>query len=357
ILQRISDFVPAWQHIPNSHSPPDFEFIPHHILACSLVCRTWYSIFYPALWTVYDGHAMSNVRPHLPTPSPSSSASSKHDDYDIWWTSVPKHLLISQSPRFRIFFDPGSRHASNVLSFQCRQLVDMSLHGSCTTARHLLSMNPRLKRLAWSGPTPYLGELSPLDTNALMLLEPGQGCQLESLMLRNWDVSDGRLLRGLSWVSKSLVRLTLRDIQGLDNVDHGVRGTNDAGDAEEAGGVVNTAEQTNIENGHPRDRLQLDQSEQSEQQHQQSLVLHSLVELTVDCEWLENLALLEFIAECCPRLEALRLSVALLDDEAMIGRLEKVLVEQGRFQHKHISATGIDYSLGATQFDGSGTVA
>ncbi|KAK3822954.1 MAG: hypothetical protein J3Q66DRAFT_366175 [Benniella sp.] len=387
ILDRVSDFVPSWKFVSCYRTLSEFEFYPHDTLACALVCRTWYSIFYPTLWSVYDGRAMSRIPPsprrHASQDKDTSSNSSSRN---ISFASVPKDLLTLQSPRFRIFIDNGPRQISDIASFQCRQLMDLTLYGSFPRSRHLLSMNPHLKKLTWYGEVPFSGMLSDLDIDALLSLAKRngriqvrgkKGMGLEELHLNQWDVSEGRLIRVLQWLSKGLVRLTLKNIQGLDSLSlphetpttggkvlNEMENTGDEREDEEVEEVMergqndNDAEQCTMQRPtHPHHHQQQQQQqheeeegqEEQEQEKQQrkSLVLDHLQELTIDCEWVENQVLLEFITECCPKLTSLHLSDAMMDDQAMIDSLEDALAaRRGRLQ-KAMTSCGIQYRLDA----------
>jgi len=387
ILDRVSDFVPSWKFVSCHRTPSEFEFYPHDTLACALVCRTWYTIFYPTLWSVYDGRAMSRIPPS-PRGHPGQDNDVSNASRNISFASVPKNLLTLQSPRFRIFVDNGPRQISDIASFQCRQLMDLTLYGSFPRSRHLLSMNPHLKKLTWYGEVPFSGMLSDLDVDALLALAKrnGRGVQvrgrkcmgLEELHLNQWDVSEGRLIRVLQGLSKGLVRLTLKNIQGLDSLSlsremattggkvlNEVENEGDEHEDEEVKEVIERGQNnsdpeqwtmqrpTHPHHHHHHQQQQQQQEEEQEQEQEQEklqrkgLVLDHLQELTIDCEWVENQALLEFITECCPKLTSLHLSDALMDDQAMMDSLEDTLAaRRGRLQ-KTMTSGGIQYRLDA----------
>ncbi|KAF9363842.1 hypothetical protein BGX34_003175 [Mortierella sp. NVP85] len=328
ILDRVSDFVPSWKHASQ------------------------------------DNDASNSSR-------------------NISFASVPKDLLTLQSPRFRIFVDNGPRQISDIASFQCRQLMDLTLYGSFPRSRHLLSMNPHLKKLTWYGEVPFSGMLSDLDVDALLALAKRngrvqvrgrEGMGLEELHLNQWDVSEGRLIRVLQRLSKGLARLTLKNIQGLDSLSlpretpttggkvlNEVESAGDEREDEEVEEVVergqsdSDAEQWTMQRPiHPHPHQQQQEEEQEDQgeqeqekQQRKGLVLDHLQELTIDCEWVENQALLEFITECCPKLTSLHLSDALMDDQAMMDSLEDTLAARRGCLQKTMTSGGIQYRLDA----------
>lgn len=361
ILGRVSDFVSTWDVVSSYGTPSDYEFYPHDIIACSLVSRTWYNVFYPTLWIVHDGCAMSRVplsKRLVQDVVNTNNTNINSYNYNTSFASVPEDVLIAQSPRFRIFVDGGSRCTNNITSFKCRQLIDLTLYGACPRAAYLLSMNPDLKRLTWNGAVPFSGMRSELETDTLMALKRGKGKGLESLTLKQWDVSEGRLLRVLQWTCKSLVRLTLKSIQGLDSITliqdeqaitcgGDVLEAEDAGDMEQVKGLrcMDTAKQPPWGQQLQQQHQQEDEDEKA-RRRQRDLVLDHLQELTIDCEWPENETLLEFITECCPNLKILDLGDALLDDTDMIARLENVLTRRGILRDKRASAIGMQYRLG-----------
>ncbi|KAI8603764.1 hypothetical protein EDD21DRAFT_422967 [Dissophora ornata] len=283
ILGRISIYVPAWTPYHHSDNRISYYYHPQDLVACSLVSRTWYHIFYHQLWTVFDGEAMSGKLAH-------------GNDRDANKTPVvvPEELLMAHSPRFLIFTNYNGRIGG---IFQCRQLIDLTLHRACPRALHLVRMNPGLKRLTWYGAIPYSGQLSDLESYALSCLD-----QLKELTLEQWDVSKGRLLQTLRKNSNSLVKLTLRRIQGLDIL-------------------------TEEMDEHIEDRTTGKTSDDDAEKKGQGLVLGQLVELTVDCEWAENRALLDLITRCCPNIERLQLSDELVSDTWMMSQLEPALAE------------------------------
>lgn len=244
--------------------------------------------------------------------------------------------------------------------------MDLTLYGSVPRSRHLLTLNPHLKKLTWYGEVPFSGVVSELQVNALLALSESKGEKdkgLEELCLRQWDVSEGQLVRILQGWSKSLVRLTLKHIQGLDDLklppltQETVPPTNPTG-----GKVLNEIE--NAGGDDDEEVVEKGQSEMSgtdqwkiqrplqheEQERQEGLILERLQELTIDCEWVENRALLQFITECCPNLTNLHLSDALMDDKAMMGRLEDTLAarqqQEGGLQ-KTMTSVGIQYRFDA----------
>ncbi|KAF9356595.1 hypothetical protein BGX26_005054 [Mortierella sp. AD094] len=236
---------------------------------------------------------------------------------------VPEELLIAQSPNFRIITNFIPRF-SGIL--QCRQLKDLTLHRACPRSLHLVNTNPALKRLNWFGPIPYSGFLSDLESDSMSNLV----C-LEELSLQQWDVSARKLVPILRRNCKTLKKLSLKLIQGLDAI---IDSTS-----------VSDLEVQDISKSEEENSVAFEQSE-GVTTFQAPLVLEQLEELTVDCEWPENLGLLDLITKCCPRLKALHLSETLVDDKAIMNRFEDRLKESRpllRKEERRRSVSGIRY--------------
>ncbi|KAG0064306.1 hypothetical protein BGZ89_009218 [Linnemannia elongata] len=356
ILSRVSLAIPAWELILDNENnnnnndindrfsdstPPRYRFTPTTLIACSKVCRAWYSIFYPALWTLYDGHIMSPFR-----SSPSACYSS--DEFLTTTTtgatgsrrttySIPDDTILANSDHIQTILNDhrrlfGRRH------YECPKLTDITLYGTSPGLVHLVrSHGSQLRRLKWVGNVPFSGMLEDIELDCLETLT-----RVEELVLVQWDVSaretcedssegDGcweegktkRRGKGLIEVlaqtcSKTLRRLTLQHVQGLDDLpldlDHfsSISGNSNSNVRDSSKGGRDT-------------------------------VLEQLEELVVDAEWAENQALIHFLigqpstpptttsnntntlTSFCPRLKRLDLGAGLLEDPEMMARLEKVL--------------------------------
>ncbi|KAF9983529.1 hypothetical protein BGZ65_001693 [Modicella reniformis] len=369
ILHRVSDYVPCWKNQGGAFA--DCQFDPYDIIACSFVSRTWYNIFYPTLWTIYDGRAMARVSSRKKLNSNSSNnANNNNNTNNNLFTAVPEELLIAQSSRFRIFinnrptryniFKPATAAAAG---FQCRCLIDLTLYDTNPHSLHLLKSNVGgLKRLTWCGSIPFSGMLSDLEADVLLTLggavkvgreKGGGGGRLEALTLQQWDVSEGRLIRVLRQNARTLVHLTLKGIQGLDSLTW----SKDEGEGEGQPSDETTLmrpKEAGDDNDNDNDEEEKIYEKKNGQQQQQAMVLDRLEDLTIDCEWAENQALLKFITECCPHLQTLNLSDSLLDNEAMIIRLEDRLTAQQLLQQKRMDpASGIQYILNRSFADES----
>ncbi|KAG0048932.1 hypothetical protein BGZ83_006198 [Gryganskiella cystojenkinii] len=258
ILVRLSCYVPSWAPISSRpRTDDDYEFTPRDLLSCSLVCHLWYSVFYPELWIVYDGEIMS--------PSTASMYQRRPHHFP-----VPEELLFAQSAHFRIFTRYTGRIPSYSTSsrFQCRELVDLTLHGTSPQSSLLIQMSSwTLKRLTWMGAIPYSGMLSTLETYYTADL-----ARLESLTLYQWDLSEQALIPILDKNRGTLQKLVLKSVQGLDCIPDG-------------------------------------------------LELRELKELTLEGEWGENTCLGELVKRC-PALERLNLEGYLAQSSAAVdGRV------------------------------------
>ncbi|KAF9113113.1 hypothetical protein BGX27_002178 [Mortierella sp. AM989] len=303
ILEHISGFVPAWSFSLFNDS---YLFTPLDLLACSLVSRTWYCIFYPHLWKIYDSESMSFSR-----------------QTSRGYYLVPEQLLIAQSPNFRILTNFIPRF-SGIL--QCRQLVDLTLHRTCPRSLHLVRTNPSLKRLTWFGAVPYSGVLSVLESDSMSNLV----C-LEDLSLHQWDVSAGKLFPILQRNCMTLKRLTLKFIQGFDT-------------------IIDSTAEYDMQDGKCEKESIYSKARMTMTTPPPPLVLEQLKELTIDYEWPENLALLDLITKCCPKLEKLSLSEAIVDDTTMMAQLEDRLKETHPLLqkcHRQGGASGHHYRLAA----------
>ncbi|KAF9150509.1 hypothetical protein BG015_007694 [Linnemannia schmuckeri] len=368
ILSRIGLAIPAWEPIIDtenntssnhdhvdqfSNSPSTrYRFTPTTLIVCSKVCRTWFSIFYPDLWTVYDGYAMSPLL--RSSSSSSSSACNSHDESSTITTTIttrsrrtywiPDDVVLANSDHIQILLN-DHRRLFGRRRYECSKLVDLTIFGSSPGLAHLVrSHGSQLRRLKWVGNVPYSGMLEALDLECLATLT-----RVEELVLAQWDVSPrelydvdnndagddggdgegeggmkrGRRGKGLIEVltqtcSKSLRRLTLQRVQGLEDLpsdsdhylsspdDNNTDGNGDSNKSSKGGGVV----------------------------------LEGLEELAVDAEWVENKALIHFLigqtstpttasnntlSNFCPKLKRLDLGAGLLEDPEMIADLERML--------------------------------
>ncbi|KAG0198224.1 hypothetical protein BGX28_008322 [Mortierella sp. GBA30] len=116
---------------------------------------------------------------------------------------------------------------------------------------------------------------------------------LETLILSYWDISQGRLIPILRKTAETLKNLVLKHVQGLDHIC--------------GSGVPDL-----VDDNHANAKTG-------------KLELENLRRLAVECEWADNKALLEFITDCCPRLERLDLGETLLENEEMVDQLEQRL--------------------------------
>ncbi|KAF9934656.1 hypothetical protein FBU30_000980 [Linnemannia zychae] len=257
-----------------------YRFIPQTLVNCSKVCRVWYSIFYPALWTVYDGNAISSLD--------TSSA-----------FCIPDDLVLAQSYNIRILLN-DHRRLFGRRQYECPHLVDLTVYGSSPGTSYLIkSHGSQLKRLRWYGNMPFSGMMDVLDMTCIANLT-----NLEELMLIQWDVSSS---------------------------DSGLSDENDADDKIEFVNLENKNENKDINriqgfDDFPEDFLTFSNSKQ------QHLVLERLEELMIDAEWIENKALVYFLTgrhislgNICPRPRRLDLGSGLLEDEDMIARLDETL--------------------------------
>ncbi|KAG0301947.1 hypothetical protein BGZ98_007932 [Dissophora globulifera] len=285
ILERISLFVSAWTpHRHHSykdnisdHRPISYTYCPQDLLACALTSRLWYHTFYRQLWTVIDGDAISSshsTRCGGGQPPPTNKPA-----------VVPEELLLAYSAHCRVLTN-YSRRVSAALA--CRHLVDLTLYGNSPQSLQLVRSNPGLKRLTWIGAMPDWGMVCDLETDAMSNLT-----SLQDLTLQQWDISDGKLLKILRRNTGSLVKLRLKQVQGLDVL---------YSEQEE--------KEKDIQGGQDQD-----------------LIMERLEELTLDFEWIDNFALLDFIKQCTPKLQRLQLSCTMLDDARMMGRLAVALAE------------------------------
>lgn len=252
---------------------------------------------------------------------------------------VPDETILANSDHIQTLLNDhrrlfGRRH------YECPKLTDITIYGTSPGLVHLVrSHGSQLRRLKWVGNVPYSGMLEDLEVGCLETLT-----RVEELVLVQWDVSakencegidddgcreEGKTVKrgkGLIEVlaqtcSKTLRRLTLQHVQGLDDLppdlDHlsSIPDNNDTdfGDSSKGGGGGVDA------------------------------VLEQLEELVVDAEWAENKALIHFLigqsstpptttsnskttlTNFCPRLKRLDLGAGLSDDPEMMARLEKAL--------------------------------
>ncbi|KAG0363684.1 hypothetical protein BGZ54_008071 [Gamsiella multidivaricata] len=156
--------------------------------------------------------------------------------------------------------------------------------------------------------------LSDLETAAMQDLDA-----LEELTLQQWDVSKGRLVQVLKRNRRSLVRLNLRGIQGFDSLYD---------ENKDSQSELSSQEETRLSKGYQK------HGNERNEQDREVLVMDHLKELTVDCEWVENRALLDFVTQCCPNLERLRLSYDLAHDTSMMDKLDAKLATQHRVSVK-----------------------
>ncbi|KAG0293219.1 hypothetical protein BGZ96_003160 [Linnemannia gamsii] len=377
ILSRVSLSIPAWEPVTdteyngddddrfsnsNSNSPRS-RFSPSNLIACSKVCQTWYSIFYPALWTIYDGHVMSSFL----RPNSSPTVCYSHDGSSTTTTttttvaagstirrasgpySIPDTIILAQGPHIQILLNDHRRLFGH-LHYELPKLVDLTLYGNSPGFVHLVrSHGSQLKRLKWIGNVPFSGMLSDLELDCLATLTT-----VEELWLGQWDVSarelvyendagcdgggaeeeegeEGRRMRrrrGLIEVlaqtcSKTLRRLTLQNIQGLDDLppdlDH-LSPDNIRGSYSDRNNPSTSSDNNN----------------KSKKGGGSDVVLERLEELMVDAEWVENKAMVHFLIgqsstsdtpfkKFCPRLKRLDLGAGLLEDPDMIAHLEEML--------------------------------
>lgn len=215
ILIRLAHLVPCWgtrsiTELQNMNARPDdkYWFLPKELLACSSVCRLWYSIFYRQLWIVYDGEIMSPL---------SFSVGRQVRPFTY---SIPEEILIAQSPNFRILSRFNGRLPwSNNASLQCRHLIDLTLYQNCPRSCHLVQTNgATLRRLSWHGNVPYSGMLSDLEGYSMSTLK-----NLECLVLAQWDVSENRLIPVLEQNQRTLQEMDLKFLQGLDSLPEGLK--------------------------------------------------------------------------------------------------------------------------------------
>ncbi|KAF9092725.1 hypothetical protein BGX29_010325 [Mortierella sp. GBA35] len=211
--------------------------------------------------------------------------------------AVPDDLILAQSDHIRILTN-DHRCLFGRRTFECPHLIDLTIYGDSSGLVRLVRSHPGLKRLTWYGNVPYSGMLSDLEVDCFSELRA-----LQSLTLSQWDISTRQLPRaqheeegegcqgsdveeergrGLIEVlakacSKTLRRLTLRHIQGLDDLPS----------------LSNTTDHDHDDLAGASDGVVLDQLE----------------ELVVDGEWIEKL----------------HLGAGLLEDPEMIARLEGML--------------------------------
>ncbi|KAK3846438.1 MAG: hypothetical protein J3R72DRAFT_240813 [Linnemannia gamsii] len=393
ILARVCLAIPAWESIsatnnkissstydmgPYTHSPsPQYRFTPKTLIAASKVCRTWYSIFHPALWTVYDGYAMS------PRSFPSSTSSSSSNDMERTPGSgateqhqlcVPDDLILAQSDHIRILLN-DHRRLFGRRRYECPHLIDLTLHGDCPGFTHLVrSHSSQLKRLKWYGNVPYSGMLSDLEMDCVEGLT-----KVEELVLAQWDISprefyddvdegdddDGmeveggmdnshlmkkreritRRGKGLIEVlahtcSRTLRCLTLQRVQGLDDLPADLN-------PEFSSTITDGGNSNGTDNG---DGGANNNSSNNSDNRKRGLVLDHLEKLVVDAEWAENKALIHFLIgqtsppspsfatlpspsttsstalrNFFPCLKILDLGAGLLEDPVMMAFLEDML--------------------------------
>ncbi|KAG0305403.1 hypothetical protein BGZ97_001121 [Linnemannia gamsii] len=379
ILSRVSLSIPAWECITNTDynddddddrfsnsKSPHYRFSPSNLISCSKVCRTWYSIFYPALWTIYDGYAMSPVLRTISsssvsysydksstTPTTTQAVSAIKGTLGTYW--VPDAIILAQSTHIQILLN-DHRHLFGRLHYELPKLVDLTIYGDNPGFVHLIrSHGPQLKRLKWVGNVPFSGMLSDLELDCLATLTA-----VEELWLGQWDVSakevvyddeadgndggedgeeeeeeeeDGKRKkrRGLIEVlvqtcSETLRRLTLQNIQGLDDLPPGP----------DHSSPDNTSCSDSDSDSSSNTRTSNDSNNNSEGGGGGDVILERLEELVVDGEWVENKALFHFLIgqastshttlkNFCPRLKRLDLGAGLLEDPEMIARLEGML--------------------------------
>ncbi|KAF8976430.1 hypothetical protein BGZ46_008267 [Entomortierella lignicola] len=226
---------------------------------------------------------------------------------------VPEELLVSQSHRFRIITNFVPRFSTLL---QCRQLTALTLFRTCPRSCHLVKTNPFLKTLAWFGQVPYSGYFSDLETDSFSNLK-----SLENLTLNQWSLSAEDLVPILWRNQKTLRRLELKLVQGLDVFDS----------------------VTILSNFQEQEAAYMEEDE-PKITTLEALALERLEELVVDVEWPENPGLLELITEFCPNLKTLTLSSSLTDDKAMMIILENRLKESNPLLRMEKISHGAQYS-------------
>ncbi|KAF9917696.1 hypothetical protein BX616_000214 [Lobosporangium transversale] len=312
ILDRVSYYTAssAWTPISSSNnnnhnytrSRPSFFFTPRTILACALVSRLWYQIFYPCLWTVYDGEAMLMRKANRTLYLLNHQQQEQRHRAQEKYSNDLARLIFDHSPYIRFFLNDTLTPYNNVAPFQCRRLIDLTLYRTCPQSCQLVQSNPTLKRLTWVGTAPYCGLLPGLEIEEMKGLK-----QLEEMTLQSWDVAHVRLLIVLRNNRRTLKRLELKGIQGLDtfliNDDKGQQ------------------ESTNHSSGNDYNNIN---------DTPMLLALERLEELTVDSEWPDNHALMDLFSNPghCPNLKRLYLSDSLVDDEVQMELLDILMVQR-----------------------------
>ncbi|KAG9064654.1 hypothetical protein KI688_002912 [Linnemannia hyalina] len=288
ILFRVSLAIPAWEPILNENNnnsddnrfsdspPPLYHFTPTTLIACSKVCRTWYSIFYPALWTIYDGHTMSPLRSSpsacyspdesLPTSTTGATESRRRTYF------IPDDTILANSDHIQTLLNDhrrlfGRRH------YECPRLTDITIYGTSPGLVHLVrSHGSQLRRLKWVGNVPYSGMLEDLDVECLETLTRVE----ELVLVHNTVVGDSSKGGG-----------------------GGGRGG--------GGGVV-------------LEQLE-DLAVDAEWAENKALIYFLIGQPSTPTAPSNDNTLTNF----CPRLKRLGLGAGLLDDPEMMARLEKVL--------------------------------
>lgn len=224
ILTRVGYFLPLW--VPDGHG--NYDDKPRTIVNCMLVSKQWYDVLVPILW-----HTCLSAR----------------------ITATPPQVLGRFLPHIRIL---QTNMFFPLVAFQCNRLVELSIlmrtlpcdyHGdggddktrsrSLNRYKTLVRSNPRLKSLLWNG-------LLFSDKSALDLVDLAGLTRLESLTLKCWDGSGGRLASALGAVARTLTGLTLQRVDGYERgvviaMDHNESSKDtdddmDAGSADNGGG-------------------------------------------------------------------------------------------------------------------------
>ncbi|KAK3822893.1 MAG: hypothetical protein J3Q66DRAFT_397366 [Benniella sp.] len=203
ILHTIAYWVPLFEHdtFLFSHSFSIFDLectrscIPHHLRSCTLVCRSWNTVFTPYLYQFYldrrtkaprgSNHSLQTLR--------------KHSHLFRRYHSLHRYREIHGE----YTFETEARPMNLVGLF-------VTTKGLSVSSSLLCSQGSQLRQLSWIG-AQEMREMDRVHLDALTAL-----LCLEELKLSGWILSNESLYRILSGCASTLRTLKLERIKGFD---------------------------------------------------------------------------------------------------------------------------------------------
>ncbi|KAF9901458.1 hypothetical protein BX616_002260 [Lobosporangium transversale] len=204
ILHCLGRFIPLWPFnidFIDSGQPQIFD--AKTLLACLLVCRTWYSALHPFLWHTFDARyevcpIFSRVLPETLKKNANHIRSFIAGPTFMFTLTDTLHLPKLAELVFDSFSDLRTDRGSYIESSESLMIV----------------RNPHIKKLGWKGPYVDIFKRHPLK------IEPLIGLQcLTVLDLMGWDASGGALRHVLCAVANTITWIKLLNVYGVEDRD------------------------------------------------------------------------------------------------------------------------------------------